>query len=737
MHIVIYTEGLPFDGATPFERSLGGSESAVVFMARELARLGHGVRVFCNCERPGEYDAVTYRDLADFPEFVETGACDVFICCRHLRGLTAPVQSRVNVLWNHDIMVKEAAQHVMSLMYKVDRLFVLSEFHKQQFMRHLNVPEDRYLVTRNGVDLSVVDEAIEGVERDVNRVIYSSRPERGLDVLLGMWPELKRRRPGLKLAIAHYDNPGADRQMADYLDALRKVAGGLPDVEMLGALSKRELYREIARSALVVYPCAFPEVSCISALEAGACGTPMVTSRYCALKESVVDGETGVLVPGDARGEEYREAFVRAVVELLCDEERYAAMRAAARGRIEEQYQWGRIAGEWEGVFSGLGAGGNPPSPRLRRTGPANPQDDRPEGRAPTEGGGAIPQRQSVSVCMIVKDAQGTLYRCLDSIKPIADEIIICDTGSSDRTIEIAREYTDQVHQIPWDDDFAAARNQSLRHATKDWILWIDADEYLLGGERLGKYLRENMYNGYVIRQHHHAIDAQFNPDVPVRLFRNRRGIRFFGCVHEHPETELNEGVHPGVVLGDVHIVHDGYVTEEIRRERFRRNLPLLIKDRQRHPNRRLGLVFVERDLIHLARYDLERAGGNMTEKAQDCLRRAIHIHRTHFRSPDDPLYGYSFPLYQSALELLGEGMEVRWALEVGQATGAGGKLLPNPRREAQRRLALDEAEVREFVEWELSRQLREARGEEEFGFEEGIPRHSTTEGVPCLSGQD
>ncbi len=306
LEIVIYTEGLAFDGLTPFERSLGGSESAVVFAARELARLGHGVRVFCNCERPGEYDAVTgavipsdesaaaaaearnpvvaYRDLADFPEFVECGTCDVFICCRHLRGLTAPVQSRVNVLWNHDIMVKEAAPQVMSLMYKVDRLFVLSEFHKQQFMRHLTAPEDRYVVTRNGVDLGLVDEAIEGVERDANRVIYTSRPERGLDILLELWPEMKRRRPELKLAIAHYDNPGADRQMADYLDALRTTADALPDVTMLGPLSKRDLYREVAGSALVVYPCAFPEVSCISALEAAACGTPMVTSRYCALE---------------------------------------------------------------------------------------------------------------------------------------------------------------------------------------------------------------------------------------------------------------------------------------------------------------------------------------------------------------------------------------------------------------------------------------------------------------------
>ncbi len=440
-----------------------------------------------------------------------------------------------------------------------------------------------------------------------------------------------------------------------------------------------------------------------------------------------------MLVPGDPRGEEYAAAFAGAVADLLSDEERRRGMAAAARGRVEEQYQWRGIAEEWEECFRGMGVGtgAGDTSPGATKA-PAYGAGDQDDGEG---SGGEVLRfaqddrgRQTVSVCMIVKNAQGTLYRCLDSVKPIADEIIVCDTGSTDRTIEIVREYTDQVHQIPWDDDFAAARNQSIRHATKDWILWIDADEHLIGGEHLGKYLRDNMYAGYVIRQHHHAIDAQFNPDVPVRLFRNGRGIRFFGCVHEHPETELNEGVHPAVALGDVHILHDGYVTEEIRRARFRRNLPLLIKDRERHPNRRLGLIFVERDLIHLARYDLERTGGATTEKAQDCLRRAVHIHRTHFRSPDDALYGYSFPLYQSALELLGEGVEVRWVLSVndnGQRHDplrlrSGQALAPlgMTQQEIQRRLVLDEAEAREFLNLELSRRLAEVRGEEEFPFE-------------------
>ena len=683
LDIVFYTEGLPFDGQTPFERSLGGSESAVVFLARELARRGHKVRVFCPCERPGRYEGVDYEDLTEWPEFAELRTCDVFVCTRHLRGLTAPVRSRVNVVWNHDLLPKEAASQMMSLMYKTDRLFVLSEFHKSAFQRHLSVPEERYVVTRNGVDLALVDEALEGVERDPDRVLYTSRPERGLDVLLTLWPEVKRRRPNLKLGVAFYENPGPDAHMAEYLRTLRSVAEALPDVTLLGGLTKRELYRELAGSALVLYPATFPEVSCISAMEAAACGTPMVASRYGALKETIADGESGVLIAGDPRTEEYQRAYAEAVEALLSGAARGTGMGAAARRRVEERYQWRDVAAEWEREFEALMAG-------------------------------STGKQQTVSACMIVRNAQGTLYRCLDSVKEIADEIIVCDTGSSDRTMKIAREYTDKLTSIPWNDDFAAARNRSIAEATGDWILWIDADEYLLGGEHLGKYLRDNMYQGYVIRQHHQAIDAQFKPDVPVRLFRNHRNIKFFGCIHEHPETELNAGIAPSVILSDVHIMHDGYVTETIRRKRFLRNLPLLLKDRKRNPQRRLGLVFLERDYVHLARYELERTRGMMTEKASGYLERALEIHREHFASPEDPLHGYSLPLYQSALELLGEGFELGYFLQISD--GSGGRLPPS---EIQRRRVADEAEAREFLEWHFEQLVKEARGEEEFGFDE------------------
>ena len=89
-----------------------------------------------------------------------------------------------------------------------------------------------------------------------------------------------------------------------------------------------------------------------------------------------------------------------------------------------------------------------------------------------------------VSLCMIARNEAATLSRSLGSVAGLADEIIVVDTGSDDDTRQIARELKAQVHEFPWIDDFAAARNESLRHATGEWILWLDGDEYVGAANR-------------------------------------------------------------------------------------------------------------------------------------------------------------------------------------------------------------------------------------------------------------
>src|SRR6516165_8985780 len=82
-----------------------------------------------------------------------------------------------------------------------------------------------------------------------------------------------------------------------------------------------------------------------------------------------------------------------------------------------------------------------------------------------------------VSLCMIVRNEEANLGLCLDTAADLVDEIVVVDTGSTDRTREIAAQYGARVYDFRWVDDFSAARNESLRHATGRWIFWLDADD--------------------------------------------------------------------------------------------------------------------------------------------------------------------------------------------------------------------------------------------------------------------
>ena len=88
-------------------------------------------------------------------------------------------------------------------------------------------------------------------------------------------------------------------------------------------------------------------------------------------------------------------------------------------------------------------------------------------------------KKPTISLCMIVKNEEDFLSQCLQSVEGVVDEIVMVDTGSSDLTLEIARSFKAKVFQHEWKEDFSDARNVSLKHATSDWILFLDGDEVL------------------------------------------------------------------------------------------------------------------------------------------------------------------------------------------------------------------------------------------------------------------
>src|SRR5262245_44663040 len=142
-----------------------------------------------------------------------------------------------------------------------------------------------------------------------------------------------------------------------------------------------------------------------------------------------------------------------------------------------------------------------------------------------------------ISLAMIVKDECARLPACLDSVAGQVDEIVIVDTGSSDGTPELARARGCRVISWPWRDDFAAARNESLRHVTGDWVFVLDADERLdAGGATLSEVIGVTRADGLNCRLVSTLPPGHPAPTISAwycRLFRRRPTYRFHGRVHE------------------------------------------------------------------------------------------------------------------------------------------------------------------------------------------------------------
>ncbi|OSB12158.1 glycosyltransferase family 2 protein [Paraclostridium bifermentans] len=188
---------------------------------------------------------------------------------------------------------------------------------------------------------------------------------------------------------------------------------------------------------------------------------------------------------------------------------------------------------------------------------------------------------KSLSVCMIVKNEEKNIKRCLDSIESIADEIIIVDTGSNDETLNICSNYNAKVINHKWNNDFSEARNVSLEYATKDYILFLDADEEI-SKEDLKKLKAllssKKLAEGYFFRLTNIINGIEVGEYAVFRFFKNKRKYRFRGKVHEqianciqkHNKDKCIENI-------DIKIYHYGYDPNKVNIEsKYKRNMGIL-----------------------------------------------------------------------------------------------------------------------------------------------------------------
>jgi tetratricopeptide (TPR) repeat protein len=203
--------------------------------------------------------------------------------------------------------------------------------------------------------------------------------------------------------------------------------------------------------------------------------------------------------------------------------------------------------------------------------------------------------RPRVSLCMIVKDEEANLPTCLASVADLVGEIIVVDTGSRDATRVVAQRFGARVFDFAWTDSFAAARNESLRYATCDWIFYLDADDQLDEDNRsklralFASLTDDNA--AYLMRQHSlpEAISGAALVVDQVKLFRNDPRIRWEYRVHEQILPAI---LRAGGSLRPTDIVfrHTGYQDPALRRRKLERNRRLLLLDQAERPDDPLTL---------------------------------------------------------------------------------------------------------------------------------------------------
>lgn len=603
MKILIYVPGLSFNGSW-LEKglSLGGSESAGLFMAEALADLGHAVTVFTTCREELTCNGVSYRyagakfedaPLGDRWHAAALHEHDVCIVQRVPVPFTGRERARLCIWWLHDLALLRQCPLVNLSLPFVDRIFCVSEFHRQQVAKIWEIDPTYIVATHNGVDYDLVRNIISDVkDRNAKQLVFASRPERGLEELLqpgGIMDQL----PDYTLHVCTYANPIMVH--ADVLHSpLQTLMQRLPNVVDHGSLGKNELYRLLAQSQAYVYPTTFEDTSNIMLLEANACGTPFIAPQnLAALPET---GKDGALVEVPWNGSKIDATAFASTIRHICEnDETWQALHVKAETKCQS---WAGAALQWHQIFARLLVQQN--------------EVQRPD------------RRQSLTLCMLVKDAADTLPLALKSAAYLCDDIVIgVDETTTDDTVSIARKLHAKIVPLPspLQTGFDTARNTILEHVTTDWVLWLDSDEIMDKAYNLAKYLKDSPVEAFAVPQHHLATEplGLLKTDLPARLFRNRHGFQYFGMVHEHPEKGLNGGLGRAVQLHDVGIIHQGYLNEDIRRERFARNWPLLQADRRKYPERNLGQMLWLRDLAHMLRFRLER-GENPDGIAREIL---------------------------------------------------------------------------------------------------------------------
>jgi glycosyltransferase involved in cell wall biosynthesis len=315
---IIDVLGLTYDATTVEEYGLGGSESAVIYIAKELQELGCEVTVFNNCNdsraKAGIYDGVEYIDLsvfneeraaAEIPHYLQQ---DIMIGSRSIRpfvearyhGLRTIAKKKI--LWMHDTFC-DGDSEVEKLVVNgvIDEIFTLSDFHTFYISschhggdrRNPEVLKNKIFMTRNGVKRRINE--IDVRKKDSNLFVYNASLTKGmLPLVKDIWPEIKKHIPTARLTVigGYYrfrDGAEPDAQEKEWRELVKDESLTKLDIQFTGIIPQKEIADILSEATFFLYPCAFPETFGISTLEALTYNVIPISVKFGALEETAVE----------------------------------------------------------------------------------------------------------------------------------------------------------------------------------------------------------------------------------------------------------------------------------------------------------------------------------------------------------------------------------------------------------------------------------------------------------------
>ena len=322
------------------EGGVGGSETAVIEIAKRMAKKGWKITVYNHAGAKPEgddFDGVTYKNYWDFnfkDEF------DVLWVWRLPEMFDYPIKARMTVLDLHDVM--NPLDFNDTRLDRIDKIFVKTKYHRGLLP---NIPDEKFEVIGNGINL---DKFEKEETKEPFRFIYSSTPNRGLDVILKhMWAKIKKALPEAELHTYYgfntfyeleKNNPERMKWMHE-MEELMKMDGVINH----GRVGQSELHKDQLKSSFWLYPTYFPEIHCITACEMQAAGVIPITSGYAALEETQV---VGIKLEGDVHDPVWQEKYIEEVIKLAKDTKRVEELRIKAKAEAM-QFSWNGVAQAW------------------------------------------------------------------------------------------------------------------------------------------------------------------------------------------------------------------------------------------------------------------------------------------------------------------------------------------------------------------------------------------------------